>query len=346
MPEKRIMIVEDETIVAMTLEDALRNMGYAVIGPVSTADEAVRLAGSETPDLILMDIRIKGERDGISAAEEINEKHTIPIVYLTAHGDDKTLERAMKTQPYGYLIKPFRDRELHSTIEIALYKHRLVRQGKKDDAPRIPPAPLPQTVAPASPARPPAPSEPAAPPAALEKAILDIIDLPVFVIDSRMHLIYFNKALEQFFSRMGYLGVSDDRPVFDLAPQEFLGTPRLYREVFETRRINRMEKTLMTGDRQVTYSLVRVPLCSRDEVRFVAVILRDISKEQQYEQKLREIQENYEKLLSHMSSITQLTGEARDPSLQEISKIVSEMMVTMAKMDPERPGGPRIHADA
>ncbi|WP_292367610.1 response regulator [Methanoregula sp. UBA64] len=343
MPEKRIMIVEDETIVAMTLEDALRNMGYAVVGPVSTADDAVRLAETEKPDLILMDIRIKGDRDGISAAEEINEKHNIPIVYLTAHGDDKTLERAMKTQPYGYLTKPFRDRELHSTIEIALYKHRLVRQGKKDDAPRIPPAPVPQT-APASPAPPRVPPEPAAPPAALEKAILDIIDMPIFVIDSRMHLVYFNNALEQFFSRMGYLGVSSDRPVFDLAPQEFLGTPRMYREVFETRRISRMEKTLVTGDRQVTYSLVRVPLCSRDEVRFVAVILRDISKEQQYEQKLREIQVNYEKLLSHMGSITQLTGDARDPCMQEISKILSEMMVTMAKIDPERPGGPGIHA--
>jgi two-component system, response regulator PdtaR len=344
MPEKRIMIVEDETIVAMTLEDALRNMGYTVVGPVSTADDAVRLAETEKPDLILMDIRIKGERDGISAAEEINEKHNIPIVYLTAHGDDKTLERAMKTQPYGYLIKPFRDRELHSTIEIALYKHRLVRQGKKDNAPRIPPAPVPQTAAPTSPVRPRSVPEPASPPAALEKAILDIIDLPIFVIDSRMHLVYFNNALEQFFSRMGYLRISDDRPVFDLAPPEFLGTPRMYREVFETRRISRMEKTLVAGDRPVTYSLIRVPLCSRDEVRFVAVILRDISKEQQYEQKLREIQENYEKLLSHMGCITQLTGDARDPCMQEISKILSEMMVTMAKIDPERPGGPRIHA--
>jgi len=74
------MIVEDETIVAMTLEDALHNMGYAVVGPVSTADEAVKMAASEQPDLILMDIRIKGERDGISAAEEIGEQYPIPIV--------------------------------------------------------------------------------------------------------------------------------------------------------------------------------------------------------------------------------------------------------------------------
>jgi len=262
------MIVEDETIVAMTLEDALHNMGYAVVGPVSTADEAVKMAASEQPDLILMDIRIKGERDGISAAG--GDRGAVPhphrvISRLTP--DEKTLERAMKTQPYGYLIKPFRDRELHSTIEIALYKHRLVRQGGGKDAPHVPPAPLPQAAAPAAvpmAARPRAPAEPAPSPVVFEKAILDVIDIPVFVIDSGMHLVYFNNALEQFFSRMGYLAVQGDRTVFDLAPQEFLGTPRMYREVFETRRISRMEKTLVAGDRQATYSVVRVPLVSGD----------------------------------------------------------------------------------
>lgn len=339
MSEKRIMVVEDETIVAMTLEDALHNMGYVVVGPVSTADEAVKMAGSEKPDLILMDIRIKGERDGISAAEEIGEQYPIPIVYLTAHADEKTLERAMKTQPYGYLIKPFRDRELHSTIEIALYKHRLVRQGGGKDAPHVPPAPLPQAAAPAAPAaaRSRAPVEPAPSPVVFEKAILDVIDIPVFVIDSGMHLVYFNNALEQFFSRMGYLAVPGDRTVFDLAPQEFLGTPRMYREVFETRRISRMEKTLVAGDRQATYSLVRVPLVSGDTVRFVAVILKDISKEQKYEQKLHDIHESYEGLLAQMGRIAQISGDAKDPSLKEIAKIVSEMVVTMTKIDPQKP---------
>ena len=342
MPEKRIMIVEDETIVAMTLEDALHNMGYAVIGPVSTADEAVQKAGeSPRPDLILMDIRIKGDRDGISAAEEINERYRIPIVYLTAHADEKTLERAMRTQPYGYLIKPFRDRELHSTIEIALYKHRLVRQGDGQDAPRVPPAPLPAMAAPASPPSPAVPPrttvEPAAAPVVFEKAILDVIDIPVFVIDPEMRLVYFNNALEQFFSRMGYLAVPKDRQVFDFVPPEFLGTPRVYREVFESRRISRMEKTLTVENRPVTYSLVRVPLVSRDTARFVAVILHDISKEQKYEQRLRDIHENYEGLLAQMGRIAQITGDAKDPPLQEIAKIVSEMVVTMTKIDPQRP---------
>ena len=118
MPDKRILIVEDETIVAMTIEDALQTMGYAVVGTVSTSEDAIKMAGTTRPDLILMDIRIQGEKDGIATAEEITAMYHIPIVYLTAHADETTFRRAMKTQPYGYLTKPFRDRELHSTIEM------------------------------------------------------------------------------------------------------------------------------------------------------------------------------------------------------------------------------------
>ena len=120
-------------------------------GTVSTAEDAIRMAGEVHPDLILMDIRIQGEKDGISAAEEINGLYHIPIVYLTAHSDEKTLERAMKTQPYGYLIKPFRDRELYTTIEIALYKHRL-RNREEGEGQAGVPVPAVSSPAPGAPA--------------------------------------------------------------------------------------------------------------------------------------------------------------------------------------------------
>ncbi|MFA7694349.1 MAG: response regulator [Methanoregula sp.] len=333
MTDKRILIVEDETIVAMTIEDALHGMGYSVVGPVSTAEDAIQKAGETRPDLILMDIRIQGEKDGIAAAEEINRLYHIPIVYLTAHSDEKTLERAMKTQPYGYLIKPFRDRELHSTIEIALYKHRLRNMNEPGGGPVAAPvsgAPVPAHTAPS-------PNKEIPLPAAFEKVILDIIDIPVFVLNRDLRPVYFNAALERFFRKMGYLAVGGNRAVFELAPTVFLGEPKEYREVFETGRICRREKTITVDDHRATYSLVRMPLLEGDTIRFVAVILRDVSRERVSEQKMHEMHESYEKLLAQLGEITQVTSEDPDPKIQKIAGIVGEMVITMTKMDPEWP---------
>ena len=226
MPDKRILIVEDETIVAMTIEDALQEMGYSVVGTVSTAEDAIKMAGDARPDLILMDIRIQGEKDGIAAAEEITAQYHIPIIYLTAHADEKTFKRAMKTQPYGYLIKPFRDRELHSTIEIALYKHRLLQQRDETEQVAADEGSSPVTA--------PVPDERLHYPRAIEKKILDMIDLPVFALNREMHLVYFNTALERLFEKLGYLTSRRDQSIFEVASLSFLGNPRDYRAVLES----------------------------------------------------------------------------------------------------------------
>ena len=120
----RILIVEDETVIAMEIESLLEQLGYEVAGHASRGEDAIDLAAQHHPDLILMDIRLKGEMDGITAAEKIFRLYKIPIVFLTAHSDPSTLERAMYLQPYGYLLKPFRKNDLYTSVEIALYKHR------------------------------------------------------------------------------------------------------------------------------------------------------------------------------------------------------------------------------
>jgi PAS domain S-box-containing protein len=123
MSNEKILIVEDESIVAMELADRLRALGYIVVGSAATGKQAVEKAIDKEPNLILMDIMLKGKMTGIDAAEEILSKRNIPIVFLTAYADESTLERAKITGPYGYLLKPFEERELHTTIEIALFKH-------------------------------------------------------------------------------------------------------------------------------------------------------------------------------------------------------------------------------
>ncbi len=123
----QILIVEDENIVAKDIANRLEAFGYRITAIANSGEEAIRKAMGSPPDLILMDIRLKGRIDGIEAAKEIRTRLNIPdipVVYLTAYADDSTIERAKDTEPSGYLLKPFGEKELFATIEMALYKHR------------------------------------------------------------------------------------------------------------------------------------------------------------------------------------------------------------------------------
>jgi PAS domain S-box-containing protein len=121
----RIQIVEDELIIAADLEKSLTSMGYEVSSIVDTGIKAVEQASSDHPSLILMDIKLKGKMDGIEAADVIRKKCRLPVVFLSANVDDSLLNRAKLTEPFGYLLKPFDNHELMSTIETALYRHKL-----------------------------------------------------------------------------------------------------------------------------------------------------------------------------------------------------------------------------
>jgi signal transduction histidine kinase len=121
----RILVVEDERIVARDLAGALLELGYAVPGTVATGEEAIERARDLRPDVVLMDIRLPGAIDGIQAAASIREQCHIPVIYLTAHSDDETLRRAMQTEPLGYLVKPFSPPQLRCAIEIALHRREI-----------------------------------------------------------------------------------------------------------------------------------------------------------------------------------------------------------------------------
>jgi len=121
--DAKILIVEDEFIEASDLKKRLENLGYSVLGIVGTGEDAVKKAEELDPELVLMDIMLKGNMNGIQAAEQIMENHDIPVIYLTAYFDNQTLEQAKKTAPYGYIIKPYEDMGLRSAIEMAVYNH-------------------------------------------------------------------------------------------------------------------------------------------------------------------------------------------------------------------------------
>jgi two-component system cell cycle sensor histidine kinase/response regulator CckA len=130
----RILIVEDERIVAEDIQKSVDNLGYDIAGLAASGAEAVKLAQRTSPDLVLMDIVLKEGMNGIQTAEIIYNRYHIPVVYLTAYADEETLDRAKRTEPYGYILKPFDDRELQTTIEMAIYKHRMERKVKESEA--------------------------------------------------------------------------------------------------------------------------------------------------------------------------------------------------------------------
>jgi PAS domain S-box-containing protein len=128
MTSARILVVEDDRVVARDIQAKLKRIGYDVVGHTARGDEAVALARSAEPDLVLMDIRLEGNFDGIEAAEKIRDLYFIPVVFLTAYADEETVRRAGQTEPFGYLLKPFEDSQLRTVVEMALYTHGAKRK--------------------------------------------------------------------------------------------------------------------------------------------------------------------------------------------------------------------------
>jgi two-component system, response regulator PdtaR len=124
MEKIKILIVEDESILALGLKKKLENLGYSVTDIAASGNETFNKVSVNKPDLILMDIVIKGDIDGIETASELNKTESIPVIYLTAYADDEILKRAATTEPYGYILKPYKEKELKANIEMAIYKKK------------------------------------------------------------------------------------------------------------------------------------------------------------------------------------------------------------------------------
>lgn len=134
MAGARIHVVEDEPVVAAGIARKLEHVGFSLYGTTLSGEAALRAVDSNPPDLVLMDIKLQGEIDGIDAAIAIKERYDIPVIFLTAYADEATLQRAKLAQPYGYLVKPFTDLELSGALEIALHRHEIDVQVRRREA--------------------------------------------------------------------------------------------------------------------------------------------------------------------------------------------------------------------
>lgn len=132
MAKVKILVVEDESLVSRDIQSSIKKLGYVVTSGVNSGEKAIASIEEERPDIVLMDIMLKGKMNGIEAANIIKERFDIPVVFLTAYADDSTVNKAKVSEPYGYIMKPFKEKELQTTIEVALYKHEKDMQVKKE----------------------------------------------------------------------------------------------------------------------------------------------------------------------------------------------------------------------
>ena len=132
MAKTNVLVVEDESIVSKDIQHSLKKLGYNVVGAAATGEKAVEIANAEHPDIVLMDIMLKGDMTGIDTAAQIKASLGIPVIFLTAYADESTLAKAKVTEPYGYIIKPFKEIDLHTSIEMALYKHSKEKEVEKE----------------------------------------------------------------------------------------------------------------------------------------------------------------------------------------------------------------------
>jgi DNA-binding LytR/AlgR family response regulator len=132
MQKINVLVVEDESIVSKDIQHSLTKLGYTVVGAASTGEKALEIAREFQPDIILMDIMLKGEMNGIQVAEIVRKELNIPIIFLTAYADEATLSKAKITEPHGYIIKPFKEIDLHTSIEMGIYKHQKERELEKE----------------------------------------------------------------------------------------------------------------------------------------------------------------------------------------------------------------------
>lgn len=304
MPDRLILVVEDEQIVAMELKETLKKLGYTVVGTANNGEDAIDRAGVLSPDLVLMDIHLKGEMDGIEAAGEIASRYDIPVIYLTAHSDFDTMGRALETQPYGYLIKPFNDRTLYSNIEMAVHKHQVIRRFRSEE-PRPPrtPEPEPRSI-----------SDPAC------EAALDAVEEPIFLVDREMRLVRGNAAFNRLATTLGDSPPLTGMPVFHALPASLIGAPEAFAAVFESGAPKKEEKPLKAGGRSYAMRIERIPKTTNGTVTHVLTVLHDLTRETEITLQRQRLARDVRLLRDNLVDIASLTGRMKHP-LTEIRSL-------------------------
>jgi PAS domain S-box-containing protein/putative nucleotidyltransferase with HDIG domain len=305
MNAKKILIVEDERIIAEDIKRISQHLGYNVIDMVSSGEKALALMQMASPDLILMDIHLEGKLTGIETAEKIYNDYHLPVVYLTAYADEQTLLKARFSEPFGYILKPFDEKELHATIEMAFYKHKM-EQALRDSEHFL-------------------------------RKVVDSDPNLIYVKDETGKYVMINRSLSSF------LGVEPAQLIgktdLDLVKEGVLNAPlstKLHAEdigfiqkSFVPQKIEEIVHTNANLTRW--FQISRVPISHRSNPNCVLCVIEDITKRKQAEERLKRSNEKLKKLLEETVNGLVSAVEMRDPYTAGHQRRVSRLATAIAR---------------
>ncbi len=308
MSEATIMIVEDEAVTAMALKRSLMNMGYSVCGVFPTGEQAVQKAAELKPDLILMDIKLAGKMTGINAAAEIRAKNFIPVVFLTAFSDDRVVNAAKVTGPFGYILKPVREQELKTTIETALYKHGMdIRLKEYQETIRV-----------------------------LLNATPDIH----FLIDTEKQILMTNQALAKKAGKTVKELVGSN--VYDLVSSGYL-SPRMAGHSIQPGQSR--GETFIEQLNEHWYDVGIYPIANPDgEITKYAVHIHDITRIKFMEEKLRQNEEFFKSIIDDVADVIVILND--DGTLRQESPSLNRYLGYSEENNPGKRLWNYIHDDS
>ncbi|HOW43268.1 MAG TPA: ATP-binding protein [Candidatus Omnitrophota bacterium] len=315
MAGTRLMIVEDEGIVRKDLAERLRGIGYDVVAAVATAAESLAKAEALKPDLVLMDIMLDGAMDGIDAAEQIFGRFNIPVMYLTAYADAETLQRAKLTGPYGYILKPFEEREIVSGIETALYKHKMENRIRESEE--------------------------------KYRTLVESLQQAIVTVDRNGVVLFLNNegAKELGGKPADYIG----KTMHEIFPQEYADNQlKWVQQVIDSDQGMTGESETIVGGRKRWYQTSIQPLKHHSGMITVAlVVANDISERKQAEQALQEaykkLQDTQQQLIhsSKMTAMGQLAAGISHELNQPLTGIRGFAQVALLDIEPQH----KVRAD-
>jgi two-component system, response regulator PdtaR len=279
MEKKKILVVEDEFVTVAALKISLKSMGCVVVATADTGEGAVKAAGEHKPDLVLMDIILKGEMNGITAADIIRQKYDIPTVFLTGQSDDATINLALESEPFGYIIKPFEEKNLKSNIMMALYKHSIDNKLKTSEE--------------------------------RYRTIAELSEDGILVIANDYTVVYANGSAARTIQHLQ--ADIADKPLNSLVTEAVFRQIRtIIEEVHATNTHKRMRLGGDLGNRRFWFDSTAIPLTSgEEEIRYVMIFMHDVTDQVRLEERMAK--EGIIQLEKNMEQFLYLNDEIRNP---------------------------------
>lgn len=305
MAKPQILVVEDEGVVAMSIQNMLDRLGYGVSGVASSGNEAIKIADEKKPDLVLIDIMLNGDMDGIKVAKKIHNHFNIPVIFLTAYADEETLQRAKITEPFGYILKPFDERELRSNIEMALYKNKMEKKSKEREN--------------------------------WLSTVLDSINEAVIATDKEGLVTFMNSAAESLTElNLKYVYGQDFEKTFNIISSKRLYLPKKDSKISPARKemnpclnqailINKRRKEIPIDQ---SYAPIRD---HKGNILGSVLVLRDNSEKKNAEKKLRQSYEKLRKAFDGTIQTISFIMEKRDPYTASHQRRVSQLVLVISE---------------